>query len=394
MTAVLEDLAEGQVIEDLDLSIPQAAALNSSRLVTVQPGERRWRVTAAHAVGAVQVDGLVVRVRPKVGALQVLRLLARARGMRNLYLDDAPVHLDTAPDLTAVLALLFADEADTAMALGPLRGYREEEQLLPVLRGRLRLREQHTLRFGLLHPLEVTVDEWTTDTDENRRIRAAARQLITLVGVPDVVRRRLIRLDRQLADVTVQPAGTGLPLWTATRLNVRLHHLLGLADLVLANQTIEHRVGGESARGFVVRMESLFENLVQQILTEHDDDVRLHPQANYRLDTLKRLTIRPDLVFLRAGQAVAVADTKYKILKDDGRMRNEDGYQLITYCRRLGLSEGHLIYAAGPVLPAPFEIPQAEVTLYVHRIDMDQPIAGIEHDLWRLREQVLAPAMA
>lgn len=391
---MFEDLAEGQVIEPVDLSLSQATALNSSGLVNVQPAGKGWRVTAAHAVGAVQVGDLVVRVRPKVGALQVLRLLARARGMRNLRLDDAPAHLDTDPDLTAVLALLFADEADKAMALGPLRGYRQEEQSLPVLRGRLRLREQHTRRFGMLHPLEVTVDEWTTDTDDNRRIRAATRQLLTLPGVPEAVRRRLLHLDRQLADVAVLPVGTAFAPWVATRLNVRLHHVLSLADLVLANQTLEHRAGVEEARGFVVRMETLFENLVERILTEHDDQVRLHPQATYRLDTRKRVTIKPDLVFLLDGEPVAVADTKYKILKDDGRMRNEDAYQLITYCRRLGLPEGHLIYAAGPVLSVPFDIPQAGVTLHVHRIDMLQSIAGIEEDLRQLRDRVLTTVLA
>ena len=61
---------------------------------------------------------------------------------------------------------------------------------LPVLRGRLRLREQEMRRFGQLVPLEVSVDEWTTDTDENRRLRAATQRLSALADLPELVRRR------------------------------------------------------------------------------------------------------------------------------------------------------------------------------------------------------------
>ena len=138
----LDRLREDQVLDDVELTRVEAAALNASLLVSVQPAAEGWRVTAAHAVGVVRCGDLTVRVQPKVGPLQVLRLLARAQGLRGLRLDDSLVGVDPDADLTTVLALLFTAEAATAMAAGPLRGYRTEEQTLPVLRGRLRLREQ------------------------------------------------------------------------------------------------------------------------------------------------------------------------------------------------------------------------------------------------------------
>lgn len=105
------------------------------------------------------------------------------------------------PDLVSEgLALLFAEEASRALALGPLRGYRTEDQILPVVRVRLRIRDQELCRFGMLVPLEVTVDEWTTDMDENRRVRAAARRLLALPGVLAAIRAGLVRIDRLLAE--------------------------------------------------------------------------------------------------------------------------------------------------------------------------------------------------
>jgi 5-methylcytosine-specific restriction enzyme subunit McrC len=389
--AELEDLREGQVLDGVELSRSEAVALNASALVSVQPDLTGWQVTAAHAVGAVRVDSLVVRVRPKIGAVQVLRLLARAHGIRHLRWDQGAVDLGLDPDLHAALAALFVEEATTALAAGVLRGYRTEDQTLPVLRGRLRVRDQELRRYGVLTPLEVTVDEWTADTDENRRIRAAARLLLRLPGVPEAVRGRLQHVDRLLADAWLPPAGHRLEPWHPTRLNTRLQGLLRLADVVLSHQSFEHRVGDVHARGFVLRLEKLFEDLVTRLLQELDDDVRLHPQATFRLDTRKRLTIKPDLVFLGSGGPIGVADTKYKVLDDRGRVRNEDGYQLITYCKRLGLDVGHLIYAAGSLPDEPFNIPQAGVSLEVHKVDLTRPLIEIERQVSDLRALMLSP---
>ena len=388
--AELEHLREGQVLDEVELSLVEAAALNASKLVTVVPGAGGWQVRAEFAVGVLTVGGLVVRVAPKIGTVQVLRLLARAHGVRLLALDDAHVGIDDDADLTTIMATLFAQEARLALAAGPLRGYRTEDQTLSVVRGRIRIRDQELRRFGMLIPIEVTVDEWTTDTLENRRLRAATRRLLTLPGLLPTIRQMLLRVDRLLADVTLPPPGRALPPWTPSRLTSKLHRLLRLADLVLSDSSVEHRVGQVVAYGFVVPMERLFESLVARLLTELDDSVRLKAQATYPLDTLGRLTIRPDIV-LRAGRNdVAVADTKYKILDEKGKLKNADGYQLVTYCKRLGLYVGHLIYASGLLPAEPFDIPQAGVRLEVHKIDMARTVAHIETDVAALRGRLLA----
>jgi hypothetical protein len=41
---------------------------------------------------------------------------------------------------------------------------------------------------------------------------------------------------------------------------------------------------------------------------------------------------------LRKHSVGAVADVKYKLLDEQGRFPNADGYQLVTYCSRFGLS--------------------------------------------------------
>jgi 5-methylcytosine-specific restriction enzyme subunit McrC len=385
--AELENLSEGQRLYPVELTQAEAAALNRSGLVTAQPDVDGWRVTAEYAVGAVRRGDRLVRVTPKIGVVQVLTLLARAQGVQGLKVDAELMGVSAATDLSAVLAVLFAQEAATAMAAGPLRGYRSENQTLPVLRGRVRLRDQYLRRFGVPVPFEVTVDEWTLDTDDNRRLRAATAALLTFADVPEVARRGLLRLARLLSEAWLPPRGAALTPWVPTRLNARMHRLLHLADVALAHTSVEHEAGGTQTHGFVINMAWLFETLIARLLSEQTSG--LVTQEVVPLDTLRRLSIRPDLVFHNSSGPIAVADTKYKLLDDDGNVPNADVYQLVTYCARLRLNTGHLIYAAGQPSPEPFEVDGTDVRLVVHAIDVTRPLDDIESQVAQLAHVII-----
>ncbi|HEY0888654.1 MAG TPA: restriction endonuclease [Nocardioides sp.] len=364
----LERLSEGQTLYPVDLTTAEAAALNTSQLVKVLPDEFGWRVTAEYSVGSVARGSLVVRVAPKIGAVQVLRLLAMADGAADLAVDDEQVQVADDADLSGVLARLFVLEAENALAAGPLRGYQTEEQTLPVLRGRLRMRDQYLRRFGQLSPLEVTVDEWTLDTVENRLIRSAALALLALPGLTVNVEADLRRVDRMLADAVPLVPGAALPAWQRSRLNARLHTLLGLAELTLRHVSVESAAGETVVHGFRVNMAHLFERLVARLLV--DADSAWSAQVTLPLDERETLVIRPDLVRDDGSGWSAVADTKYKVLDEAGKVSNADIYQLVTYCARLGLTSGHLIYADGGTPPLPYEVQGTDATIAVHRIDL------------------------
>lgn len=364
----LEHLSEGQTLYPVDLTTAEAAALNSSQLVKAIPDELGWRVTAEYWVGAVARGDLVVRVAPKIGAVQVLRLLAMADAAADLAVDDEKVAVTDDADLSAVLARMFTLEAEHALAAGPLRGYRTEDQTLPVLRGRLRLRDQYLRRFGQLSPLEVTVDEWTVDTAENQLIRSAALALLALPGLTPALEADLRRVDRILAEAQRLVPGAALPTWQPTRLNARLHALLGLADLTLRHLSVENTAGGTVVHGFRVNMAHLFERLVARLLA--DVDPAWSAQVTLPLDRRETLVIRPDLVRDDGNGWSGVADTKYKVLDDAGKVSNADIYQLVTYCARLGLTDGHLIYADGGTAPRPYEVVGTDAAIAVHRLDL------------------------
>lgn len=389
--ADLERLSEGQTLYPVDLTTAEAAALNSTRLVTATPDVLGWRVTAEYWVGSVARGDLVVRVAPKIGAVQVLRLLAMADGAADLAVDDEQVVVAADAELTAVLARMFVLEAEHALVSGPLRGYREEDQTLSVLRGRLRLRDQYLRRFGQLSPLEVTVDEWTVDTAENRIIRSAALALSALPGLPRDVSTDLRRVDRLLVEAEQLVPGAPLPSWQPTRLNARLHALLGLAELTLRHVSIENLAGETVVHGFRVNMAHLFERLIARLLM--DADPSWSEQTTLPLDLRETLVIRPDLTRDDGSGWSGVADTKYKVLDEAGKVSNTDIYQLVTYCTRLGLARGHLIYADGGIAPPAYRVTGSEATIAVHRIDLTASPGALREAVSALA-LTLAPAHA
>ncbi|WP_307858991.1 5-methylcytosine restriction system specificity protein McrC [Curtobacterium flaccumfaciens] len=57
------------------------------------------------------------------------------------------------------------------------------------------------------------------------------------------------------------------------------------------------------------------------------------------------MKIAPDLVWVVDGVVRACIDVKYKVEKH-GQYPNADLYQMAAYCRRFGLGDGWLVYAA------------------------------------------------
>lgn len=393
---VLRCMVEGQTFNGVALSRDEAVALNGTKLVTATPEGEGWRVAAGQWIGAVRCGDLDVRVAPKVGAIKVLELLARAMGVRGLRVDPTQISFSDDTDLSAVLAVLFEREARLALALGPQRGYRSEEQSLPVVRGRIRLVDQALRRYGMVTPIEVIVDEWTFDTDDNRRLLAATQLLLDLPGIPPSTIHGLRHVERTFVGVNLPASGAVLAQWRATRLNAHLHKLLGLSDLALGGSSVEYRVGNVVASGFALNMSWVFEVLVARLLSElcmTHGATHLILQESVQLDKGNRLTIRPDLILAHGSDVVAVADTKYKVLNDSGAFPNADAYQLITYCLRFGLSTGHLIYAGkGGELPGQYLVQGAEVEIMVHAIDLAVDLGGIEAQIRAIYDRLTQSA--
>lgn len=373
-------LTEHRPSSGVALTSAQAALIAASGLATVAPEpDGRWRVNAdREMVGSVRLsahgESIDLVITPKLPIQRLFFLLGYAQGGMKWHREA--VDVQEHGDLLPAIAHAFARMCERALGQGVLMGYRTVEESAPVLRGRLRAADQTRRRFGMLLPAEVRYDDHTADISENRILLTATRKLLRTPGTAPATRALLRRVLTRLDGVSPLPPGRELPVWQPSRLNSRLQNPLRLAELVLRSGSYEF---GEDqtlrADGLVVRMWQVFEEFVTRALSESlraKGGRCLLQDRRFHLDHAETAQLRPDLVYEPKGVSspTGVVDAKYKQAKGSGGQTG-DLYQILAYCTRLNLSEGHLVYAAGQKVTAGLHRLHGDPGVTVHQYVLD-----------------------
>lgn len=365
-------LTEGGAAAIVSLTKAEYRALKEIGIVAVTPtlDGGIFEVAAGRKIGAVAIGERQVLVRPKISDLNRLMFLLGYAGNPRIWRDD-PIHLDPADELLPAVAEAFARIATLAVEQGLLQGYKTVRDNLPVLRGRMRAGEQMSRLYGLPVPLSVEYDDFTVDIAENQLLAMATMRLLTIPRVSEPARRLLHRLRRTLAEVTVPPRGSVRPAWQRNRLNTRYEPALRLAEIVLAAESFEHRIGDISVTGYMFDMWRIFEDFVTVAMGEALAARGWHcqRQAQMFLDEQRHVELRPDLLCRTDFGSTAVIDAKYKAERPEG-FPNADLYQMLTYCTVLGLADGHLVYAKGNESVRVHIVQNAGVAIHCHVLDL------------------------
>ena len=350
---VLDELSRG-IVERLDPA--SASFLNSSGLAKASPmGLGLYRIEPVGKVGSVRTPAVQLDVRPKdrlgLGRLLFLLSYAGDQGFR-----PDPVAAVEDRELWSALAESLAQLAGRALGRGVLQGYLTVDESLRTVKGRIRISDQVSRRPGMLVPLEVSYDEFTEDIAENRILRAALERMGQVPGVRPEVLGRLRQLKGKLDAVTRLPAGAPLPRWKATRMNLRYHPVLRLAELILHNASAEAGQGTQQAASFVVDMAQVFGDFVGAALREamaaYPGELRLQFSTllSEAVNDADRLSVRPDAVHLLGGRPVVVYNAKYRAAADPGASLTADHFQMLAHCTALAVPTAWLVYAgAGEV---------------------------------------------
>lgn len=376
------------------LSEPQARALSVTGAVSVNPGwaPDSWKVVAGPFVGVISAGDVELRIRPRITVSRLIFLLGYAQDPR-AWRDD-PVGLDDQADLWPAMAQVFVRKAEKALERGLLQGYRTEEASQLVMRGRLRESDQLRRRAGLALPLELRYDEYDVDIAENRILRAATERLLRVPRLPVSTSRRLRHLLSRLSDARRLVQGQPLPATPATRLNAGYQPALALARMVLRSRSVDVLDAGVRATGFLVNMNTVFEDFVTVALAEALTPFGGHCVAQdtrHQLDVARRVRLRPDLVrYGPTGQPEGVVDAKYKAENPAG-YPYADIYQLLAYCTALRLPVGHLVYAEGGET-RDVVTRHAHIKIRQHALDLGGPVASLLDRVAELAQDVASPA--
>jgi 5-methylcytosine-specific restriction enzyme subunit McrC len=270
-----------------------------------------------------------------------------------------------------------------------LQGYVTEEAALPLVRGRIRVADQIARRPGMLLPIEVRYDEYSPDIAENRIVRSALRRMLAVPRVPAAMRARLAHLDGRLDGVTPLVPGAPLPVWRPSRLNMRYHPALRLAELVLRHQSFEVGAGGLRVAAFVVDMAKVFEDFVATALAESWAPRPGHTQMQHptQLDEAGGVRMKVDVVHLVDGAPRIVADAKYKLESGSGRYPNADHYQMLAYCTALQVPVAWLVYASGSHGPVTRRVRNTDISIVEYPLDLSASPADLLGQIGVLTEE-------
>jgi 5-methylcytosine-specific restriction enzyme subunit McrC len=373
----------------IELTTAQRDALATLAGVDVRPTPGQtgaYDLTPGSTVGTLVVDDLQVDLRPKIALDRVLFLISYT--LDPVRWHEQTVEVGDRTTLVEAMARLWLAGAQQALRRGPLQGYQRREEALPTVRGRIRIAEQVRTRHGLVPPVEVSYDEFTSDIEENRLLKAAAFRVARLPLRSRAIRDRLAGVLAHLdgvPNVTYDPRR--LPAFAFTRLNRHYRSAIELSKLVLSSTSVELGNGQRQATSFLVDMNVVFERFLFTALVEAMSRADIAHERRIHLDRGRRVPMKPDLTWLEDRRPVFVADAKYKALRDsDGR--NADLYQLLAYVVALGLDAGVLVYAAGEGEPGHHEVVELGRSLHVEWLDVSGQPADILASVAKLGRRI------
>lgn len=369
-----------------------AALLNTSGLAKASPmGLGLYRIEPLGKVGSVRTPLVQFEVLPKgrLGLRRLLFLLSYAGepGFR----EDSVAAVEH-QDLWSALAESLAQLAERALSRGPLQGYVTVDETLRTVKGRIRMSEQISRRPGMMVPLEVSYDEFSEDIAENRILRAALTRMGQVPGVRPEVLSRLRRLGGKLDGATRLQPGAPLPAWRASRMNLRYHAALRLAEVILRNCSAEAGDGKQQTAAFVVDMSVVFKEFVGVALREamraHPGETRLkhHALLNEAVRDTDRITVSPDAVHFLGGRPVVVYGVNYATGPDTGASLSADHYRMLAYSTALRVPTAWLVYAGAGEMKLR-RILNTDIDVVEYPVDLSRPPAEILASVAELAEQ-------
>lgn len=157
---------------------------------------------------------------------------------------------------------------------------------------------------------------------------------------------------------------------------------------MLAGTSIETPTGEVSANGFLLDMWRVFEDFVTVAFREQIEPHyggRIIAQQRHHLDEAGQVELRPDILWQERGFTRAVIDAKYTT-----KSRPDHLYQLLAYCTTLGLTSGHLVYAAGATQQ--HTVRRAGIQITCHTLNLNQPPTELLRHIRALAHEIcLAP---
>jgi len=308
---------------------------------------------AQNYVGVIQTkDGTTIEILPKIQNLDedkskeiLIKMLKTLK--KSPFKNFNMAHLKSSKmPLFEIFITMFLEELAKLIQKGIKSDYITKEENLKYLKGKLKVNEQIKMNYIHKENFFVEYQEFVSDRIENRLIKTTLEFLYK--------RSKSNKNQQRIREFLFVFDGIGLSHniksdFSKIKINRQMRDyeqiLLWCKTFLLENSFSPYN-GNDIAFALLFDMNLLFESYVGSYLKKKGLSVSLQDKGKYLVEEPNKFALKPDMVINEDEQLIA--DTKWKIIKDEKDISQSDMYQLYAYgTKYIECSKLYLIYPYG-----------------------------------------------
>lgn len=332
-------------------SLKQFVLKNSEQTLFLKPSYKNGlgeTLQANSYVGTIQTkDGTTIEILPKVRNLDeqsskklLIKMLKTLK--KSPFKNFNMAHLKSSKmPLLEIFITMFLDELAKLIQKGIKSDYITKEENLKFLKGKIKINEQIKQNYIHKERFFVEFQEFLSNRIENRLIKTTLEFLYKKSKTnknQQRIREFLFVFDE------IQKSNNIKVDFSKVKVNRQMKDyeqvLLWCRTFLLENSFSPYK-GRDIAFALLFDMNLLFESYVGYYLKKKGLNISLQDKGKYLVEEPNKFALRPDIVINEEEQLIA--DTKWKIIKDEKDISQQDMYQLYAYgtkytdCKKLYL---------------------------------------------------------
>ncbi len=332
-------------------SLKQFVLKNDEQTLFLKPSYKNGlgeMLQANSYVGVIQTkDGTTIEILPKVRNLDeqsskniLIKMLKTLKNSPFKNFDMAHLKSSKMP-LLEIFITMFLDELTKLIQKGIKSDYITKEENLKFLKGKIKINEQIKQNYIHKERFFVQFQEFLSNRVENKLIKTTLDFLYKKSKAnknQQRIREFLFVFDE------IQKSHNIKSDFSKVKLNRQMKDyeqvLLWCRTFLLENSFSPYK-GNDIAFALLFDMNLLFESYVGHYLKKKGLNVSLQDKGKYLVEEPNKFALKPDIVINEEEQLIA--DTKWKIIKDEKDISQQDMYQLYAYgtkytdCKKLYL---------------------------------------------------------
>lgn len=287
-------------------------------------------------VGVIQTkDGTTIEILPKIREVTeteskeiLIKMLKTLKKSPFKNFNIAHLKASKMP-LLEIFITMFLEELSKLIQKGIKSDYITKEENLNFLKGKLKINQQIKKNYIHKERFFVEYQEFLSDRVENRLIKTTLEFLYKKSKSnknQQRIREFLFVFDEIRVSHNIKND------FSKVKINRQMKDyeqtLLWCKTFLLENSFSPYK-GSDIAFALLFDMNLLFESYVGHYLKKKGLNVTLQDKGKYLVEEPNKFALKPDIVINEDEQLIA--DTKWKIIKDEKDISQQDMYQLYAY---------------------------------------------------------------